>query len=148
MSYPAAMYRLGIAELNGELGLTHRQKEGFKWLKRTAELAESNEATDALFAVTDNSNLLEELQANDPNNPLLEPLNRTCALQALHELAMLHEKGIDNVVFVDTEYSVELLARASELGYAPSAYKLGEAYEYGRLGCPQDSPLSIHYYSA
>jgi len=39
------------------------------------------------------------------------------------------------------------LARASELGYAPSAYKLGECYEYGRMGCPQDSALSIHYYN-
>ena len=66
----------------------------------------------------------------------------------LHELALLHERGIDNVLFVDYEYAAELLARASELGYAPSAYKLGECYEYGRMGCPQDSALSIHYYSA
>ena len=65
---------------------------------------------------------------------------------ALHELSLLHEKGIYNVVFVDAEYAVELLAQASELGYAPSAYRLGEFYEYGKLGCPQDAALSIHYY--
>lgn len=47
----------------------------------------------------------------------------------------------------DEEYAAELLARASELQYAPSAFKLGECYEYGRMGCPQDSALSIHYYS-
>ena len=40
----------------------------------------------------------------------------------------------------------ELLAQAAELGYAPSAYRLGECYEYGKMGCPQDPALSIHYY--
>jgi len=108
--HPGAMYRLGIAELNGELGLSKRPREGVKWLKRSAEHA----------------------TAEFPH--------------ALHELALLHERGIDNVVFVDTEYTVELLAQAAELGYAPSAYRLGECYEYGKLGCPQDPALSIHYY--
>lgn len=108
--HPGAMYRLGIAELNGELGLSKRPKEGVKWLKRSAEHA----------------------TAEFPH--------------ALHELALLHERGIDNVVFVDPEYSIELLAQAAELGYAPSAYRLGECYEYGKMGCPQDPALSIHYY--
>ncbi|KAJ8523125.1 hypothetical protein ONZ45_g428 [Pleurotus djamor] len=109
--HPGALYRLGIAELNGELGLSKRPKEGVKWLKRSAEHA----------------------TAEFPH--------------ALHELALLHERGIDDVVFVDYEYSVELLAQAAELGYAPSAYRLGECYEYGKMGCPQDPALSIHYYN-
>ena len=108
--HPGAMYRLGIAELNGELGLSKRPKEGVKWLKRSAEHA----------------------TAEFPH--------------ALHELALLHERGIDNVLFLDYEYSTELLAQAAELGYAPSAYRLGECYEYGKMGCPQDPALSIHYY--
>ena len=108
--HPGSMYRLGIAELNGELGLSKRPKEGVKWLKRSAEHA----------------------TAEFPH--------------ALHELALLHERGIDNVLFVDFEYSIELLAQAAELGYAPSAYRLGECYEYGKMGCPQDPALSIHYY--
>jgi uncharacterized protein len=108
--HPGAMYRLGIAELNGELGLHKSPKEGIKWLKRSAEHA----------------------TAEFPH--------------ALHELALLHERGIDNLLFVDYEYSTELLAQAAELGYAPSAYRLGECYEYGKLGCPQDPALSIHYY--
>jgi TPR repeat protein len=108
--HPGALYRLGIAELNGELGLSKRPKEGVKWLKRSAEHA----------------------TAEFPH--------------ALHELALLHERGVDNVLFIDYEYSAELLAQASELGYAPSAYRLGECYEYGKMGCPQDAALSIHYY--
>lgn len=66
---------------------------------------------------------------------------------ALHELALLHERGIDNVLFVDPDYSCELLAQGAEMGYAPSAYKLGVNYEYGRMGCPQDAGLSIHMYN-
>jgi TPR repeat protein len=109
--HPGAMYRLGVAELNGELGLSRSPREGIKWLKRSAEHA----------------------TAEFPH--------------ALHELALLHERGIDNVLFVDYEYSTELLAQAAELGYAPSAYRLGECYEYGKMGCPQDPALSIHYYA-
>ncbi|KAG8736691.1 hypothetical protein FRC10_009036 [Ceratobasidium sp. 414] len=109
--HPGALYRLGIAELNGELGLSKRPKEGVKWLKRSAEHA------------------------------------TTEFPHALHELALLHERGVDNVLFVDYEYAAELLAQASELGYAPSAYRLGECYEYGKMGCPQDAALSIHYYN-
>lgn len=108
--HPGAMYRLGLAELNGELGLSKNAKEGVKWLKRSAEHA----------------------TAEFPH--------------ALHELALCHEKGIENVVFVDFDYAAELLGHAAELAYAPSAYRLGECYEYGRMGCPQDPALSIHYY--
>lgn len=108
--HPGAMYRLGLAELNGNLGLSRSPREGVKWLKRSAEHA------------------TEEFP------------------HALHELALLHEQGIDNVVFVDNEYAAELLAQASELGYAPSAFKLGECYEYGKMDCPVDPALSIHYY--
>ena len=108
--HPGAMYRLGTAELNGNLGLNRRPKEGVKWLKRSAEHA------------------TEEFP------------------HALHELALLHARGIENVVFVDYEYAAELLAKGADLGYAPSAFKLGDWYEYGRYGLPQDPALSIHYY--
>ena len=108
--HPGAMYRLGTAELNGNLSLNRRPKEGVKWLKRSAEHA------------------TEEYP------------------HALHELALLHERGIENILFVDLDYAAELLAQAAELGYAPSAFKLGECYEYGKMGCPADAALSIHYY--
>ncbi|GAA6028086.1 hypothetical protein JCM8097_001864 [Rhodosporidiobolus ruineniae] len=110
LTHTPAMHRLGLAEINGELGLSKRPKDGVQWLTRAAELADQV----------------------DPPQP-----------QSLHELAILHEKGIDNVVFQDEEYAAELLARAAELQYAPSAYKLGECYEYGKMGCPLDAALSI-----
>ncbi|KAI9321540.1 hypothetical protein BX666DRAFT_1850101 [Dichotomocladium elegans] len=111
LSHPGAMYRLGVAQVNGELSISKNARDGVKWLKRAAESA----------------------TAEYPH--------------ALHELAFLHEKGIDNVVFVDVEYAVSLYAQAAELGYAPSAYYLGECYEYGKLNCRMDPALSIHYYT-
>lgn len=105
------MYRLGVAEINGELNISKNARDGVKWLKRAAEAA-------------------------TPEYP-----------HAIHELALLHEKGIDNVVFVDLAYAVSLYAQAAELGYAPSAFRLGECYEYGKLNCQQDPALSIHYYT-
>ena len=108
--HPGSMFRLGQAEMNGELGLSKNPKEGITWLKRAAENA----------------------TAEFPH--------------ALHELALCHENGVVNVIFVDLDYAAELLGQAAELGYAPSAYKLGECYEYGKMGCQADPALSIHYY--
>src|SRR5271170_2205632 len=67
---------------------------------------------------------------------------------APYELALLHEFGHNDVVFPDEAYAVQLFARASDLGHADAAYRLGDAYEYGRMGCPEDPGLSIHYYSS
>ena len=105
--HPGTMHHLGIAELNGEVGLSKSPHEGVKWLKHSAEHSTTE------FPHT------------------------------LLELALLHEGRIDNVVFVNCEYAAELLTQVSELGNTPSAYCLGE---YGKMGCPQDSALSIHYY--
>ncbi|GJJ73902.1 uncharacterized protein EMPS_06260 [Entomortierella parvispora] len=66
---------------------------------------------------------------------------------ALYELAQLHERGIENIVFVDPEYSITLYTQAAELGHAPSAFRLGECWEYGKLGVKPDPRLSIHYYT-
>lgn len=109
--HPGAMFRLGQAEMNGELGLSKNPKEGVTWLKRSAEHA----------------------TAEFPH--------------ALHELALCHENGVPNIIFVDLDYAAELLGQAAELGYAPSAFRLGECYEYGTMGCQADPALSIHYYN-
>jgi uncharacterized protein len=108
--HPGAMFRLGQAEMNGELGLSKNPKEGITWLKRSAEHA----------------------TAEFPH--------------ALHELALCHENGVPNIIYVDLDYAAELLGQAAELGYAPSAFRLGECYEYGTMGCQADPALSIHYY--
>jgi TPR repeat protein len=111
LNHPGAMYRLGVADVNGELGLSKNPRDGVKWLKRSAEAATSEYP------------------------------------HAIHELALLHERGIPNVVFVDLAYAVSLYVQAAELGYAPSAFRLGECYEYGKLECNPDPAMSIHFYT-
>ncbi|KAI8992363.1 hypothetical protein BDB01DRAFT_778208 [Pilobolus umbonatus] len=111
LNHPAAMYRLGIAQMNGELGLSRCIRDGHKWLKRSAEAATYQYP------------------------------------QALHELAVLHEKGVEPVIFADVNYAISLFHEAALLNYAPSAFRLGECYEYGSLGCNIDPALSYQYYS-
>jgi len=111
LNHPGAMYRLGVAQLNGELRISRNPREGVKWLKRAAESASQEYP------------------------------------HALHEMAVLHERGVNNIVFVDFNYAVTLYAQAAGLGYAPSAFRLGECYEYGKLDCECDPALSIHYYT-
>ncbi|KAJ3286211.1 hypothetical protein HK104_009141, partial [Borealophlyctis nickersoniae] len=67
--------------------------------------------------------------------------------QALYELALLHDKGVPNVVWPDHEYLLELLMQAASLGHGPSQYKLGEAFEYGNYGATIDPGRSVYYYS-
>lgn len=61
------MHRLGLAEMNGELGLSKRPREGVKWIKRSAELADQVVPT---------------------------------VPESLHELALLNERGVENVIFI------------------------------------------------
>jgi uncharacterized protein len=67
--------------------------------------------------------------------------------QGPYELAKIYEEGYKDIVFKDLQYTVQLYVRSADLHFAPAAAKLGAAYEYGSLGCPQDAPLSIHYYT-
>ncbi|KAL4977952.1 hypothetical protein BDW66DRAFT_131399 [Aspergillus desertorum] len=68
---------------------------------------------------------------------------------ALHELALLYASATENdIVIRDEAYASQLLHQASELGYKFSQFRLGQAYEYGQLGCPVDARQSIMLYSA
>lgn len=66
---------------------------------------------------------------------------------ALHELGLLHEKPTNGVVLHDEAYARELFTQAAQLGYSPSQFKLGSAYEYGNLTCPVDPRRSIAWYT-
>ncbi|KAI9184005.1 Chitin synthase 4 [Blastocladiella emersonii ATCC 22665] len=95
LGHPGACFRLGMAELHGELGLAVNPRNGVKWLKHAAASATPDHC------------------------------------EGLYELALLHETGIDHVVFVDYEYSVKLLREAAQLGHVTSMYRLGSYYEHG-----------------
>ncbi|KAK9460358.1 uncharacterized protein V1516DRAFT_625226 [Lipomyces oligophaga] len=67
--------------------------------------------------------------------------------QAPYELAGIYETGFLDVIIPDLSYAAQLYVKSAELGYGPSAARLGHAYEYGELSCPMDPVLSVHYYT-
>ncbi|WFD30817.1 hypothetical protein MSPP1_001841 [Malassezia sp. CBS 17886] len=66
---------------------------------------------------------------------------------ALHELAMLHEDPSGLVAVFSEAYARDLYTHAAELGYAPSQYRLGDAYASGTLACPVDARASIRWHT-
>lgn len=76
-------------------------------------------------------------------NRSVEPANAQYP-HALHELDLFYENGLGSTVFADANYSIHLYHEAAMLGYAPSAYRLGKCYKFGKLGCVKNPvPLFI-----
>ncbi|KAF2146847.1 uncharacterized protein K452DRAFT_219084 [Aplosporella prunicola CBS 121167] len=71
---------------------------------------------------------------------------------APYELGLLHEDGFfdernQEIVFKQESYAAELYTKAAELGHPLALMKMGEAYEHGKMGCPRDPALSVHFYT-
>lgn len=118
-SHPGAMLRLGIACFYGRLGLHMGSASS---VGKTQQ-----EGIKWLKRATETAN------ETFPQGPF--------------ELAKIYETGYKDIVFVDIPYAVQLYVKSADLNYFPASAKLGHAYEYGALGCPQDAALSIHYYT-
>lgn len=69
----------------------------------------------------------------------------TCA--APYELAKIYENGFLDIIIPDEKYAIELYIQAATLGHAPSSTLLGQIYETGNDTIPQDTSLSVHYYT-
>ncbi|KAK1521673.1 hypothetical protein CPAR01_14590 [Colletotrichum paranaense] len=66
---------------------------------------------------------------------------------APYQLACLYETGYGDDIFKDEVYAAELFTAAAELGHPEANFRMGEAYEYGKLSCPRDPALSVHFYT-
>ncbi|MCJ1387461.1 hypothetical protein MMC18_000304 [Xylographa bjoerkii] len=66
---------------------------------------------------------------------------------APYELGLLHEIGYGGDVFQDESYAAQLFTQSADLGHAEANYRLGDAYEHGKLTCPKDPALSVHFYT-
>ncbi|MCJ1380856.1 hypothetical protein MMC17_003965 [Xylographa soralifera] len=66
---------------------------------------------------------------------------------APYELGLLHESGYGDDVFQDESYAAQLFTQSADLGHAEANYRLGDAYEHGKLTCPRDPALSVHFYT-
>ncbi|KAL4916633.1 hypothetical protein BDW62DRAFT_185602 [Aspergillus aurantiobrunneus] len=67
---------------------------------------------------------------------------------APYELGVLHESGYGDDVFADPSYAAQLFTKSADLGHVEACYRLGDAYENGKLNCPKDPALSIHFYTS
>lgn len=66
---------------------------------------------------------------------------------APYQLGCLYETGYGDDIFKDETYAAELFTQAAELGHPEANFRMGEAYEHGKLGCPRDPALSVHFYT-
>ena len=66
---------------------------------------------------------------------------------APYHLGLLYEAGYGDDIFQDEVYAAQLFTQAADLGHAESCYRLGDAYEHGKLSCPRDPALSVHFYT-
>jgi TPR repeat protein len=66
---------------------------------------------------------------------------------APYHLGLLYETGYGDDVFLDETYAAQLFTQAADLGHAEASYRLGDAYEHGKLSCPRDPALSVHFYT-
>jgi len=66
---------------------------------------------------------------------------------APYELGLLHETGYGDDVFHDEAYAAQLFTQSADLGHVEANYRLGDSYEHGRLSCPKDPALSVHFYT-
>lgn len=66
---------------------------------------------------------------------------------APYDLGLLHETGYGDDVFQDESYAAQLYTQSADLGHAEANYRLGDAYEHGKLHCPRDPALSVHFYT-
>lgn len=67
---------------------------------------------------------------------------------ALHELGLIYETSTGNQRIIQDEvYALQLFHQAADLNYKFSQFRLGQAYEYGLLGCQIDARTSIAWYT-
>lgn len=66
---------------------------------------------------------------------------------APYELGVLHETGYGDDIFRDEAYAAQLFTQSADLGHVLANYRLGDSYEHGKLSCPRDPALSVHFYT-
>lgn len=62
-------------------------------------------------------------------------------------LGCLYETGYGADIFKDEGYAADLFTQAAELGHPEASFRMGDAYEHGKLNCPRDPSLSVHFYT-
>lgn len=151
--HAASAYRTAVCCEMGheEGGGTKRDPlKAVQWYRRAAALGD----TPALYKM--GMILLKGLLGQQKNQGEAINMLQRAANQAdrdnphaLHELALIYEQpanGNERVI-PDEAYALQLFVQAADLGYKFSQFRLGQAYEYGLLGCPIEPRKSIGWYT-
>lgn len=152
VGHAASAYRTAVCCEMGheEGGGTKRDPlKAVQWYRRAASLGD----TPALYKM--GMILLKGLLGQQKNvGEAINMLKRAAERadkdnpHALHELALIYEANSGNErIIQDEAYSLQLFHQAADLGYKFSQFRLGQAYEYGLLGCPIDARTSIAWYT-
>ncbi|KAF2635041.1 hypothetical protein P280DRAFT_412377 [Massarina eburnea CBS 473.64] len=150
--HPASAYRTAVCcEMGHEEGGGTKKDplKAVQWYKRAAALGD----TPAMYKV--GMILLKGLLGQQRNlGEAINMLKRAADRadednpHALHELALIYESQTGNERIIrDEAYAYQLLTQAAQLGYKFSQFRLGQAYEYGLLGCQIDARISIAWYT-
>lgn len=150
--HAASAYRTAVCcEMGSEEGGGTRRDplKAVQWYKRAAALGD----TPALYKM--GMILLKGLLGQPKNlGEAINMLKRAAERadeenpHALHELGLLYEAQTGNERIIrDEAYALSLFKQAADLGYKFSQFRLGQAYEYGLLGCPIDARTSIAWYT-
>jgi TPR repeat protein len=151
--HAASAYRTAVCCEMGheEGGGTKRDPlKAVQWYRRAAALGD----TPALYKM--GMILLKGLLGQQKNQGEAINMLQRAANQAdrdnphaLHELGLIYEQpanGNERII-PDEAYALQLFMQAADLGYKFSQFRLGQAYEYGLLGCPIDPRKSIGWYT-
>lgn len=154
LGHPASAYRTAVCcELGADAGGGTRKDplKAVQWYKRAAALGD----VAAMYKM--GMVLLKGLLGQQRNEGeaviwLKRAAERADAENphALHELGLLYEGapvGGNGRLNRDEGEALRLFEQAARLGYRFSQFRLGQAFEYGMLGCPIDARKSIAWYT-
>jgi len=152
LGHAAAAYRTAVCcEIGPDEGGGTRKDplKAFQWYKRAATLGD----VPAMYKM--GIILLKGLLGQEKSpSEAVDYLRRATAgadaenPHALHELALLYENPPSgSAVVKDEPQALKLFEQAAKLGYKYAQFKLGQAFEYGLLGCPIRARDSIIWYT-
>ncbi|KAL1606780.1 hypothetical protein SLS60_004187 [Paraconiothyrium brasiliense] len=150
--HPAAAYRTAVCcEMGHEEGGGTKKDplKAVQWYRRAAALGDPP-AMYKMGMILLKGLLGQQRHLGEAVNMLKRAADHADAENphALHELGLLYEAQTGSErIMRDEPYAFSLFKQAAELGYKFSQFRLGQAFEYGLLGCPVDPRLSIGWYT-
>ncbi|KAF9458316.1 hypothetical protein BDZ94DRAFT_114754 [Collybia nuda] len=133
MGVESCLYRMGMANLMGQLALPVSPTAALPLLYRAALLATQLVPQPAYVYALLLLGEFSQLPAPLPPDLFIPFLEPTTSNQPLETRVLLEAR--------------RHLERAAFLGFAPAQYKLGHAYEFAQPPYPFDALLSVQYYS-